>query len=117
MAQYGIPLQYHQIDDFSRYEHSIGTFLLLRLLGADLAEQIAGLLHDASHSAFSHVTDQVLGKDEKAQDERHTAFVLNTEIPEILLRNGLDPEHVLDLDSHHLLDRDVPDLCERPENR
>jgi HD superfamily phosphohydrolase len=33
--------------------------LLVRRLGASLEEQIAALLHDVSHTAFSHVIDSV----------------------------------------------------------
>lgn len=31
--------------DVTRYEHSVGVMLLIRLLGGSLEEQIAGLLH------------------------------------------------------------------------
>ncbi|MGL5642811.1 MAG: HD domain-containing protein, partial [Paraclostridium sp.] len=43
----------------NRLEHSIGVMLLIRMLGGSLKEQIAGLLHDISHTAFSHVIDFV----------------------------------------------------------
>lgn len=38
----------------TRFEHSIGVMLLIRRLGGSLEEQAAGLLHDVSHTAFSH---------------------------------------------------------------
>jgi HD superfamily phosphohydrolase len=43
----------------SRFEHSIGVMILVSRLGASLDEQIAALLHDVSHTAFSHVVDYV----------------------------------------------------------
>ena len=33
--------------------------LLIKKLGGSVEEQIAGLLHDVSHTAFSHVIDYV----------------------------------------------------------
>lgn len=43
----------------SRYEHSVGTLALTIMLGGDESTQIAALLHDISHTAFSHVIDLV----------------------------------------------------------
>src|SRR5436190_23051682 len=47
----------------TRFEHSLGVFLLLRRLGADRREQVAGLLHDISHTAFSHAVDFVISSE------------------------------------------------------
>ena len=38
----------------TRWEHSIGCYYLLRKFKAGIKEQIYGLLHDISHTAFSH---------------------------------------------------------------
>src|SRR5690242_2968432 len=46
-----------QNKEYTRYEHCVGVWALLRIYGAPLEEQIAGLLHDASHTVFSHVGD------------------------------------------------------------
>ena len=43
----------------TRYEHSVGVMLLARRVGGGLREQVAALLHDVSHTAFSHVIDHV----------------------------------------------------------
>src|SRR5688500_7796340 len=45
----------------TRFEHSVGAMLLVRRLGAAVPEQMAALLHDVSHTAFSHVIDYVYG--------------------------------------------------------
>lgn len=59
--------------------------LLLRKLGASLNEQIAGLLHDASHTAFSHTADWVLGhkETEDYQDIHHERILRRFGIPAI----------------------------------
>ena len=50
----------------TRYEHSLGAHLLLKRLEASPKEQVAGLLHDISHTAFSHAVDFVFASE--AQD-------------------------------------------------
>ena len=71
IAQYGIPDEFYHRKNYSRYDHSVGVMLLLKRLGASEEEQIAGLLHDVSHTAFSHVIDWVVGEGgaEGYQDE------------------------------------------------
>ncbi len=113
ISQFGMPDEYYHKKGFSRYEHSIGVFLLLRKLGASLKEQIVGLLHDASHTAFSHVIDWVVGDPSKEdyQDNRHLEFIRNSSVASILKRNGFVIEEIADLHSFHLLDYSAPDLC------
>jgi hypothetical protein len=112
IAQYGIPHDYYPVPGFSRFDHSLGVMLLLRRLGASIEEQAAGLLHDVSHTAFSHVTDYVLRDDgENDQDARHKAYFYSTELPDILVRFGLDPERIATTEEYGLLEREAPDLC------
>ena len=63
----------------SRFEHSVGVYLLLKMYGAPIEEQIAGLIHDVSHSAFSHCIDYVLDagseKEHNHQDNVFDEFV------------------------------------------
>ncbi len=40
--------------NISRFEHSIGVMLLIKKFGGSVEEQIAALLHDVSHTVFSH---------------------------------------------------------------
>lgn len=114
--QAGFPRPFRPEDDpVTRFEHSIGVYLLLRKFGASLEEQIAGLLHDVSHSAFSHCIDY-MGSHEAQQKQSHQddvfeAFVRKSEIPSILDRYGIDTSYILD-DSHFpLKETMLPDLC------
>lgn len=99
--------------DHSRFTHSVGVCLLLARYGAPLEEQIAGLIHDVSHSAFSHCIDYALGSQDKQdhQDRIHDTFVERSEISEILKRHGLVLKNILDDTRHPLKERDLPDLC------
>lgn len=97
----------------TRFEHSIGVMLLIRLLGGSLKEQIAGLLHDISHTAFSHVIDFVF--DNEGEDYHELIFdevVNNSEIPNILKKNGYDFKDILgDEEKWTILERKAPKLC------
>jgi len=101
--------------DHSRFAHSIGVYLLLRKHNASIEEQIAGLIHDVSHSAFSHCIDYALDagseKEHSHQDNVFEGFIENTEIPQILKQCGFNPKYILD-DSHFpLKENSLPDIC------
>ncbi|WP_181349608.1 HD domain-containing protein [Thalassobacillus sp. CUG 92003] len=97
----------------TRYEHSIGVMLLIRRLGGSIEEQIAGLLHDVSHTAFSHVVDFALDrKDEDYHDSIFQQIVMASEIPRILARHGYQEHDVLwDESKWTLLEQPAPELC------
>lgn len=96
----------------SRYEHSVGVMILLRLLSASLEEQIAGLLHDVPHTAFSHVIDWVYkSKEQDFHEKFHEKVVMNSEIPQILQKFGFDINRILNEHNFPLLERPSPDLC------
>ena len=100
--------------DYSRFDHCVGVMLVLRKVGASLEEQVAGLLHDVSHTAFSHLVDYVIGKgtNEDYQDSIHSRFFGNgTELYEILKSNGMDPEMISEPKNFGLLEREQPCLC------
>ena len=113
ISQFGMPAEYFHLPIFSRYDHSVGVLILLRRLGADIKEQIAGLLHDASHTAFSHVIDWVLGNPSKEdyQDKMHFEFIKDSEIPYILARHGIEFSEVCNPKNFSLLEKESPSLC------
>lgn len=97
----------------TRFEHSVGVMLLVKKLGGSVEEQIAGLLHDISHTAFSHVIDYVFdNEDESYHEEIFSSVVKNSEIPAILAKHGYNYEDILLDDSKWtLLERSAPELC------
>lgn len=98
--------------DASRHEHAVGVMLLLNRFGASLAEQAAGLIHDVSHTAFSHVADQVFdNRNESYHDQLFAELVLGSEIAAVFERHAIVLETVLDVHRWPLLERPLPDLC------
>jgi len=99
----------------SRFEHSVGVFLLLDKYKAPIKERIAGLIHDVSHSAFSHCIDYVLDvgseKEHNHQDNIFDEFVRKSEIPKILKRYGIGVDYILDDNNFPLKEKELPDLC------
>ena len=117
-SQHGFPKNETALtfETYSRYEHSIGVMLLLRRLNASLEEQVAGLLHDVSHTAFSHIIDWVMGDPTKGdyQDSALSGYIKNSEIASILSKHGYNIDRISNLEDNgcfRLLERKMPDLC------
>ncbi|TLS34898.1 HD domain-containing protein [Pseudalkalibacillus caeni] len=95
----------------TRFGHSVGVMLLVRKMGGSLEEQIAGLLHDVSHTAFSHVVDLVFNHSEEDYHEKiFKNVVQHSEIPRILEAHKLDPQLVFRND-YPILEQPLPELC------
>ena len=104
---------------FSRFEHCVGTALLLRKLDASLGTQVSGLLHDAGHFAFSHVSEWALAlrnKDMQAynNEDLHDKLFLATlkkfEVDKILQKYDIKLEDI-EPEKHPLLELPSPKLC------
>lgn len=96
--QYGVSYYTTHREEFTRYSHSLGVFYLLRANDRPLNEQIAGLLHDVSHTAFSHVGDWVFSKEYKELDYQnsiHKEYLEISGLSKILRKYGIDPKEVL----------------------
>lgn len=100
---------------FSRFEHSLGVFTLLNKFEAPLLEQVSGLLHDVSHTAFSHVADYVFssgfGDRQNFQDDCLDDFIKKSEIPRILKKYKISYKDILDDSKFPLKEKELPDLC------
>jgi hypothetical protein len=96
----------------TRLEHSLGVYLLLRRLGAPLREQVAGLLHDVSHTAFSHAVDFLHTSEEQDHHERiKPEFLHRPDLVAALGRLGFSPDDFADDSIYPLLERPLPWLC------
>lgn len=118
--QYGTVHYIHKsLIPYNRRIHSEGVFWFLQKYGAPLLEQIAGLLHDTSHTVFSHVGDhlftnaQNFNQNKNAyQDEKHLWILSQTDIPEILAKYGIQLAEIDHKSGNFpLLEQDLPDLC------
>lgn len=98
--------------NYSRYEHSIGAMLLTKILGGSEDAQVAALLHDISHTAFSHTSDLAGAYNGKSYHELiRDKYLLRTEIPVIISKMGLNVNYVLNTKNFPIVDIGMPDLC------
>lgn len=115
LHQYGIFYYAWGCEKYTRYDHCIGVFSLLRLKGAPLEEQIAGLLHDVSHTAFSHAGDFLFPPHEDKdayQDTIFDWFLTKTELGSILKKHGFSLKEIDPKSSHfRALEQELPELC------
>lgn len=95
----------------NRFEHSFGAWHLAKRFDRPIEEQVACLLHDVPHTAFSHVVDFVM---EDHNQEYHDRFlkqvVLNSDIPSICQKHELDIHKILQKADFYLLDNKTPEL-------
>ncbi|MCC8417691.1 MAG: hypothetical protein LN588_04240 [Rickettsia endosymbiont of Bryobia graminum] len=100
---------------FSRYDHSIGVLALLQKAETSKIEQVTGLLHDTSHTVFSHLGDNLFYKANQAksyQDSIHMWFFKKMDIQKIVSKYNISPDE-LDPDnpSYIALEQPLPLLC------
>jgi len=113
--QHGYTGPYLPRNKNNRFNHSMGVFCLLRKYKAPIEEQIAGLIHDASHSAFSHCVDYALkekgAEKQTHQDDVFDSFIKKTEIPGILKKYEIKLNYILDDKNFPLKEKNLPDIC------
>jgi HD superfamily phosphohydrolase len=95
----------------NRFEHSFGAWYLAKRFNRPIEEQVACLLHDVPHTAFSHVVDFVMDDHNQEYHDRFLEqIVYSSEIPEICKKHGLDIHKVLQKENYYLLDNKTPEL-------
>jgi len=95
----------------NRFEHSFGAWYLAQYYRRPIEEQVACLLHDVPHTAFSHVVDFVMNDtNQEYHDHFLEKIVMASEIPAICKAHGLDIKKVLNKENYYLLDNRTPEL-------
>ncbi len=98
----------------TRYDHSIGVYLLLKKFKASKEEQVAGLIHDVSHTAFSHLsTYAMLGKFDGVEFHEmvHERIIKESGLEDLISKIGFNPENILHNKKHTMLENNLPDIC------
>jgi hypothetical protein len=115
LNQFGISHYVQDDGPYTRYEHSVGVFALLRRYNRSIEEQIAGLLHDASHTVFSHVADYLFETksiEDSYQDSIHKWFLEKTDVAQIAAKYGYTIDDFMHKSGKFMaLEQDLPDLC------
>lgn len=87
VSQAGAPSLFKRTRSVTRYQHSVGVVTLARRLDLPPQRQVIALLHDATHSAFSHTLDYLL-KNAGENTHEHYATRLLTDSSLIALLGG-----------------------------
>ena len=94
----------------NRQEHSIGTMILSLKFGGNIEEQIRALLHDISHTAFSHVIDYILKNENEDYHEKiQKNFLNDEELLSILRKYNLNIKRIMSK-NYSFLDDELPEL-------
>lgn len=97
----------------TRYEHSIGVALIVWNFTKDRKQTIAGLYHDISTPAFSHVIDYLHGdyeKQESTEDLTEEVIKSSKEIGRLLERDSISIDEIKDYHLYSIADNDSPRL-------
>ena len=100
----------NELWNVNRYEHSIGTMILSLKFNGNIEEQIKALLHDISHTAFSHVIDYVLKNENEDYHEKiQEDFLNDEELLSIFGKYNLNIKRIMSK-NYSFLDDELPKL-------
>jgi uncharacterized protein len=112
--QSGIPYYFGFVGAFDRFSHSVGVFHLLQKFSSSYEEQVAGLLHDTSHTVFSHLGDYIFKTDHRGdayQDGIHSWFLSQSGCFEIFDKYKISRNRVANKAVFKALEQNLPTMC------
>lgn len=98
---------------YSRYDHSLGTALILWNFTRDKKQTLAALFHDIATGVFSHVNDFRKGdalKQEISETQTFEILSQDAALRQLLLRDGIELEEIADYHAYPLCDNEIPRL-------
>ncbi len=98
---------------YSRWVHSVGVALIVWHFTADMAQAVAGLLHDVASPAFAHVIDFLHGdyiEQESTEEETEAIIARSPELTALLEKYALTVAQVSDYHMYPVADNDSPRL-------
>ena len=96
----------------TRFEHSIGVMMLTKILGGTIEAQLSALLHDVSHTVFSHTIDIVENNGKQDYHEQiRQSFLEGSDLIEILKKHDVNLDYVLNEENFGIVEQNIPDLC------
>ena len=104
---------FRNLKPYTRYDHSLGTALIIWHFTADRAQAAAGLLHDIATPVFAHVVDFMNGdylKQESTEAGTEAIIASSPELQGFLKRNSLTTLDVCDYHRYPIADNDTPQL-------
>jgi HD superfamily phosphohydrolase len=114
MHQYGIVHYNLSFEPYSRYDHCLGVYMILDTYAPNYLEKVSGLLHDASHTAFSHFGDYFFKShgEDAWQDLNHNAFLEKIGLAKLLNSHNFKLDEIYHKNKEFsALDQPLPELC------
>jgi len=105
--------QYIGVKPYSRWIHSVGVALIVWHFTQDIAQSVAGLLHDIASPAFAHAIDFLRGDHirQEATEKDTEAIIRNSpELMALLRKYNLAVDEVSDYHIYPIADNDSPRL-------
>ncbi len=99
---------------YTRFDHSIGTAIIVWRFTHSIAQTLATLFHDIATPCFAHVVDFMQGDHiiQESTEEKTREIIEKSEYLGIILRKyGLTVDDVADYHQYPVADNDSPKLC------